>query len=93
VFAFLSIPALGLAQWFVLRRYFAEAEWWILATVCTSVAMTVLSYVLPRDDHGFILFGLVPTLQGALYGLATWMVFVLVLKRSTSASKAFDLQT
>ncbi len=73
---------MGLVQWLVLRRWCAQAGWWILAsTLCWSILgvsrLGALGWVVPQTDSALLrlFYGLMDGMKmGALLGAGQWLV-------------------
>jgi hypothetical protein len=83
-----SIPpmALGLAQWVVLRRYFARAGWWVAAVVVALWIVPVLFSTFSSGHITLVYMIILRGSEGVAYGLATFAVLS-VLPRQTPAGE------
>lgn len=78
-YSFLPLTALG--QWLILRRHFAQASWWIVATIggalVAGIAYTVI-LGLPAEQFGpptsGARIGLSTIVDGLALGVAQWLV-------------------
>jgi hypothetical protein len=73
IYACLRGMSTGLAQWFLLRKRFNHAEWWIVATTVSWYASVMLGRLLIRDLGYFLTLTV-----GAVYGLLTGIMFLLL---------------
>ncbi len=82
IFTLGSLFALGVAQWFILRRYFEKSGWWIVAT-----AIALWPSTLAVEGQGTILPYLVASpLAGLIYGVVTLIALIIIFKRPTIVS-------
>lgn len=73
---------IGLIQWLVLRRWCAQAGWWVLAsTLCWSILgaskLGALGWVVPQTSSTLLrlFYGLVDGMKmGAILGVGQWLV-------------------
>jgi hypothetical protein len=73
---------LGVAQWFVLRRYFARSEWWLIVTAVASGLSTLVASIFIKGGQITIISSIVSqTTQGVLYGFVTLIVLLVVFKQ------------
>ena len=76
---------LGVAQWFVLRRYCARSGWWIVATMASLwlSAFTIQPYTTyaPGYDGNLVLTFIGFPLEGLIYGIATSVVLTIIPRR------------
>ena len=76
--------ALGVAQWFILRRYFARSGWWIAATV---VSLWLSSFIPSATEYGrnISLYIASFPIEGLIYGIATLFALTIITKQSIVA--------
>jgi hypothetical protein len=70
---------IGVAQWFVLRRYFSQAWWWIVASAAGWLggwAILMSGLVVPPGGELFTII-----LSGAIFGLVIGVAQWLILRR------------
>ena len=64
--------AVGIAQWLILRRHVARAEWWVLANVAAwAVGWSVISLVEGAEDIATLIVYLIGGSGAALAGIIT----------------------
>jgi hypothetical protein len=93
LFTFLLFPPLavfllGAAQWLILRREFAGAQWWLAANgggllvglVVGLVVAMLVPWLAPTDFPSAQANGIVGAIAGPIYGLVTW-TFLSELRR------------
>jgi hypothetical protein len=75
------LPLTGLFQWLLLRRHFARASWWLLATAAgAAVAGVVFLGLLALPEATFgpptsgLRFGISDLTDGLALGVAQWLV-------------------
>lgn len=73
VFSGVLGASIGLAQWYVLRRIFSEAGWWLLVSIVGGVAAVVIGRYVSAAG---VMLGVVP---GAIYGAITGSAMVWLL--------------
>ena len=74
--------AIGLAQWFALRKYFSGARWWPIASILTwgflgASHLGAVGWIAPRSEHLLVraIAGLIDGAQiGFFLGLGQWFV-------------------
>jgi hypothetical protein len=89
-FSFVPPLVLGLAQWFILRRYFTRSGWWIVAiTLALGLAASITSglsrLLVMKSSMGYrydIFFSSSTFfIEGLFYGVATWIVLTIISRR------------
>jgi hypothetical protein len=93
-YTFVPPLALGVAQWFVLRRYFTRSEWWIVATTLalslgtyiTSWLEKLLILKIPMEYHPNVYLSVVAFfVEGLFYGIASWIVLAFISRHPVAA--------
>ena len=86
VATFAAPLALGIAQWYVLRRYFARAGWWIAATALAPWLGQIVLRILPAGDRTYMASAIISLLvHGFFYGAATWAVLVMISRQPAAS--------
>ena len=80
--AFAAPLALGIAQWYVLRRYFARSGWWIAATTLAPWLGHIVLRILPAGGRTYMASAIISLLvHGFFYSVATWAVLVVISRQ------------
>ena len=80
--------ALGVAQWYVLRRSLARAGWWVLAVVLGLWLPGVVFSALASGSNTRVSMLSSPFLEGAAYGVATFIVLAVLPQETADAGLA-----
>ena len=80
--------ALGVAQWYVLRRSLARAGWWVLAVVLGLWLPGVAFSALASGPGTGVSMLTSPFLEGAAYGVATFIVLAVLPWETAEAGLA-----
>jgi len=82
---FVSPFAFGIAQWFLLRRYFTRSGWWIAATAIASwLSHFALSTFATGQLRSSVLIAFY-LVQGLLYSVTTLIALTAIFRQSTVA--------
>jgi len=68
---------IGVAQWVVLRRYFSQAWWWIVASAAGWIAgwAIIISGLVVSPGRGLLTAIVSGTIFGLTMGVAQWIIF------------------
>jgi len=87
--AFAAPLALGIVQWYVLRRYFARSGWWVAATTFALWLGHIAIWILPAGGRTFVSSFIISLLLGGFfYGVATWIVLVVISRQPIASAES-----
>jgi hypothetical protein len=77
----ISLFALGIAQWFILRRILKRAGWWIIATALALWLSAIAFSVFMSGQLWAFHFIVAALAEGIIYSIATFVVLTTILKQ------------